>query len=66
MLTEVPLSDGNGKKVVVANPPIGMSETPPKIERSFPAVGEHNEAIYCGLLDYSRGDLGKLEEEGII
>ncbi len=64
MLTEVPCPDGS--KVLVASPPLGMSETPPKIERSFPAIGEHNEEIYCGLLGFSPEDLVKLGEEGVI
>lgn len=65
MLTEVPSPDGNGS-VVVTGLPIRMSGTPTNIERSFPGVGEHNEEIYCGLLDYSREDLAKLEADGII
>jgi crotonobetainyl-CoA:carnitine CoA-transferase CaiB-like acyl-CoA transferase len=43
-----------------------MSATPPKIERSSPAMGEHNEEIFCGLLGYSLEDLDKLKEEGVI
>jgi len=65
MLTEVPSPDGTSK-VLVTSPPLRMSETPPKIERSFPAIGQHNEEIYCGLLGYSGEDLGKLKEEGVI
>ncbi len=65
MLTEVPCPDGKGS-VVVTGIPLGMSGTPLKIERSFPAVGQHNQEIYCDILDYSREDLVKLEEDGII
>ncbi len=65
MLTEVPLPDGEGK-VLVTSPPVRMSETPLKIERSFPALGEHNEEIYCELLGYTPDDLAKLKEEGVI
>lgn len=65
MLTEVPLPDGKGK-VLVTSPPVRMSETPLKIERSFPALGEHNEEIYCGLLGYTPDGLAKLKEEGVI
>jgi crotonobetainyl-CoA:carnitine CoA-transferase CaiB-like acyl-CoA transferase len=64
MLTEVPCPDGT--KVLVSSSPLLMSATPPKIERSFPAVGEHNEEIYCGLLGYSRKDLVRFKKEGII
>ena len=65
MLTEVPTPDGKSK-VLVTGLPLRMSATPTSIERSFPAVGQHNEEIYCGLLDFSREDLVKLEEDGII
>ncbi|MFC1874188.1 CaiB/BaiF CoA transferase family protein [Chloroflexota bacterium] len=65
MLTEVSSPDGKSK-VVVSNSPLKMSETPLKIERSFPAIGQHNEEIYCSLLDYSRDDLNQLREEGVI
>ena len=65
MLIEMPSPDGNSK-VLVRNVPLSMSVTPPKIERTFPAVGQHNEEIYGGLLGYSPEKLAKLKEEGII
>jgi len=65
MLTEVP-SPGKSGNVLVTNSPLSMSETPLKIERSYPAIGQHNEEIYCGLLGYNREDLTKLKEEGVI
>ena len=65
MLTEVPSPNGQGK-VLVTGTPIRMSGTPLKIERSFPALGEYNEEIYCGLLGYNRAELGKLKQEAII
>ncbi|MFC2005823.1 CaiB/BaiF CoA transferase family protein [Chloroflexota bacterium] len=65
MLTMVPSPDGSNE-VLVSSPPLGMSETPPKIERSYPAIGQHNEEIYCGLLGYSNEDLVKLTQEGVI
>lgn len=65
MLTEVASPDGNSK-VTVTGIPLRMSQTPLKIERSFPAIGQHNREIYCGLLDYSPEDLDRLKEEGVI
>ena len=65
MLTELPAHNGQGD-VLVTNIPLRMSGTPLKIERSFPAIGEHNEAVYGEILGYGREDLDKLEEEGII
>ena len=65
MLAEVLFPDGSGAMLVTGSP-LRMSGTPLKIERSFPAVGQHNEEIYGDLLGYSREDLARLEEEGII
>ncbi len=65
MLVEVPSPDGKSK-VLVTGIPLRMSGTQLQIERSFPAVGQHNEEIYCGILGYSHQDLDRLEEEGII
>ncbi|MFC1966756.1 CaiB/BaiF CoA transferase family protein [Chloroflexota bacterium] len=65
MLITVPSPDGSDE-VLVSNPPLQMSATPLKIERSFPAIGQHNEEIYCGLLGYSKEDLIKLKEAGVI
>ncbi len=65
MLIEVPSPDGKSK-VLVTGIPLRMSGTPLKIERSFPAVGQHNEEIYCGVLGYPREDLATLEKEGVI
>ncbi len=65
MLTRVPAPDGSGD-VLVTGIPLRMSETPLRIEHSFPAVGEHNEEIYCGLLGYSPEDLAKMKEDGVV
>ncbi len=46
--------------------PYKFSETPSKIERTAPLLGEHNEAMYCGRLGYSKEELAKLKESGII
>ena len=45
---------------------VKLSETPGRIETHAPALGEHNEEIYCGLLGYDLGDLSKLKEERVI
>ncbi|MBI2847118.1 MAG: CoA transferase [Chloroflexi bacterium] len=42
-----------------------MSETPAELRRA-PLLGEHNEEIYCGRLGYSKKELVKLKEMGII
>jgi crotonobetainyl-CoA:carnitine CoA-transferase CaiB-like acyl-CoA transferase len=46
--------------------PVKLSETPGRIETNAPRLGEHNEEIYCNLLQYSRKDLDSLRDEGVI
>jgi crotonobetainyl-CoA:carnitine CoA-transferase CaiB-like acyl-CoA transferase len=65
MLVEVPSPNGKGN-IVVTGIPIRMSGAQLRIERSFPALGEHNEEIYCGLLGYSREEMDKLKQDGVI
>ena len=44
---------------------IKMGNLPYELKRA-PLLGEHNEEVYCGRLGYSRQDLVKLREQGII
>lgn len=45
--------------------PFIMSETPVNVGRS-PLLGEYNEEIYCERLGYSRQDLTRMREMGVI
>jgi crotonobetainyl-CoA:carnitine CoA-transferase CaiB-like acyl-CoA transferase len=45
--------------------PAKLSETPQQLGRA-PLLGEHNEEIYCGRLNYAKEDLVKLREWGVI
>jgi formyl-CoA transferase len=65
MFVDAELPDGSGK-IPVSNSPLQMSLTPLKVERSFPSVGQHNEEVYTGILGYTRKQVAKLEEDGII
>lgn len=47
-------------------PPYRLSETPWRVERPAPLLGEHNEEIYCKRLGYSREELIRLRGAGII
>ena len=53
-------------KVVVPGMPIKFSESPGEIRLPPPAVGEHNEDVYCGLLGMSKEELRSLAEEKAI
>jgi len=46
--------------------PYSLSETPWRIQRRAPLLGEHNEEIYCGRLAYDKRDLVKLAQSGVI
>jgi crotonobetainyl-CoA:carnitine CoA-transferase CaiB-like acyl-CoA transferase len=46
--------------------PFRMSETPWRIRRAAPHLGQHNEEIYGGLLGLSQEELVVLREQGVI
>ncbi|MDM7998719.1 MAG: CoA transferase [Dehalococcoidia bacterium] len=47
-------------------PPYKWSESPARIARPAPCLGEHNEEIYCQELGFSRDDLVALRGAGVI
>jgi len=53
-------------KVTYPGAPFKMSETSWKIRQPAPLLGQHNEEIYCGRLGYTKQELVKLREGGII
>ncbi len=55
-----------GRRQKLSGTPIGLSDTPAKVKRRPPALGEHNREIYCGLLGMGEEELDKLKEEGLI
>jgi crotonobetainyl-CoA:carnitine CoA-transferase CaiB-like acyl-CoA transferase len=49
-----------------AGPPYRLSETPVRIASPAPSLGQHNEEIICGKLGFSKEDLVKMRQMGII
>ncbi|MBN1190839.1 MAG: CoA transferase [Dehalococcoidales bacterium] len=47
-------------------PPYSLSATPGGIESTAPLLGEHNEKIYCEMLGYTRQDLVRMRQAGVI
>lgn len=54
-----------GKKVVI-NPSWKLSETPAKIKKASPLLGEHNEEVFGCLLGMPKEEIKKLTDENII
>jgi crotonobetainyl-CoA:carnitine CoA-transferase CaiB-like acyl-CoA transferase len=46
--------------------PYRLSLTPWRIERRAPLLGEHNEEIFCDRLGYTKQDLIKMKQAGVI
>ena len=53
-------------KVTMPGAPFKMMETPWQVPNPAPLLGQHNEEIYCGRLGYTKDDLVRLREQGII
>lgn len=54
-----------GKKVVL-NPSWKLSETPAKVKRASPLLGEHNEEVFGGLLGMSEVEIENFKHEKVI
>ena len=53
-------------KVTYPGAPFRSEQIPWLVRRSAPLLGQHNEDIYCDRLGYSKQDLVKLREAGVI
>jgi crotonobetainyl-CoA:carnitine CoA-transferase CaiB-like acyl-CoA transferase len=52
--------------VKITGTPLKLSETPGRVERLAPLPGEHNEAIFVGLLGHSPDELARWREAGVV
>ncbi len=46
--------------------PYKLSANPWAVRRPAPLLGEHNEQVYCQMLGYTRQDLVKMRQAGVI
>jgi len=53
-------------KQVVLGPPWRLSETPAKVTRASPTIGEHNEYVFGELLGMPNSEIEQLVEEQVI
>ena len=66
VMMETELDDPPGKKMLVPGPTIIKFSKTPTTAGPIPGYGEHNQAIYGGLLGMDSAELGRLLEEGVI
>ena len=53
-------------KAPLPGAPFKMQETPWKKQTPAPLLGQHNEEVFCAQLGYSKEDLSRLREQGVI
>jgi CoA:oxalate CoA-transferase len=62
----VELDDPKLKGLPLPGVPIHLSESPGKVRRPAPTVGQHNEEVYCIMLGYAKERLDELHLAGVI
>jgi crotonobetainyl-CoA:carnitine CoA-transferase CaiB-like acyl-CoA transferase len=63
--TEIPHAELGGM-LTYPRPCMSFSEEKCDIRRRAPLIGEHNEEVYVGELGFSKEDLARLREKGVI
>ncbi|MFC1986940.1 CoA transferase [Chloroflexota bacterium] len=53
-------------KIKFPGAPYKLSGTPWRVKSPAPLLSEHNEKVYCQMLGYSKQDLVKMRQAGII
>jgi len=61
----VEIDDPIHGKLTLPGIPVKLSETPGKVERLGPELGQHTEEVLMELCGYTWDDLAKLREEGV-
>jgi CoA:oxalate CoA-transferase len=62
----VELDHPEAGKICYPGAPFQMSATPWQAKRAAPLLGQQNEKVYCQMLGYSREDLVRMRQAGII
>lgn len=55
-----------GEKVAAGGVVLKFSETPGRVQRGAPLLGQHNEEIYCGLLGFTPQQLMEMERQKVV
>jgi crotonobetainyl-CoA:carnitine CoA-transferase CaiB-like acyl-CoA transferase len=55
-----------GRSFVYPGPAARYSQSPWRISRRAPLIGEHNAEIFCGELGLSKAELVVLAESGVV
>ncbi|MCR4394522.1 MAG: CoA transferase [Dehalococcoidales bacterium] len=62
----VELEHPEAGKLIYPGAPYKLSATPWRVEKPAPLLGQHNEQVYCQMLGYSRQDLVRMRQAGVI
>ena len=55
-----------GKTFDYSGPPYRFSETPWRISRRAPLIGEHNNEIFCDEIGIEKNNLVRLIQDGVV
>lgn len=62
----VEIEDPRVGKMVLPGFPVKFSETPGKLRRPAPLLGQHNEEVLSNILEYSKEEIEQLRKERVI
>ena len=62
----VEIDHPKGGKVKHIGVPFKLSDTPGGVRSAAPELGQHTESVLTEMLDYTREDLARLQEQGVI
>lgn len=65
-IVDLPVPGSEKRQVKVPASPVRLSRTPSRVGGPGPGVGEHTEAVLCGLLDMTPAEIAVLKERGIV